>query len=130
LLFGRQAEAAEAAITLPVAILVTLAFVNMSLAGFSSVNAAIAAYVGARYGSVAQEGASAAATRAAYAQINAAPVGEYNVSVSGGGRPGSVIAVTVHWEFPNYFKGLAGFFGLSLGDFEGTAVSTLRQEGW
>ena len=130
ILLGRRAEVAEAAITLPVAILVALFMANATLAGFASVNANNAANYGARIGSVTQGGSAGAAAGAANQALSAARVGEYQVSVSGGGAPGSTIAVSVEWSFPNFFAGLAAMFGATTDDFEGRAVSFFKQEGW
>jgi len=125
-----RAEMAEAAITLPITLLVALAMINATLAGFTSVNAANAANYGVRVGSVVQGGSAGAAASAAHQAISIAPIGEYQVSASGGGRPGSVITVSVDWQFPNYFRGLLAFFGASADDFHGAATATFRQEGW
>lgn len=120
---------AEAAITLPITLLIALAMINATLAGYTSVNAANAANYGARVGSVVQGRSAGAAVGAAHSSIAMAPIGEYQVSASGGGRPGSVIAVSVDWQFSNYFKGLLVFLGASADDFHGAATATFRQEG-
>jgi hypothetical protein len=126
----KAVELAESAVTLPVAILLAVFMTNATLAGFTSMNAANAANYGSRRGSVHQTDPVGAAAGAAWQQLNIASIGDYSVSVSGGGQPGAMIAVSVHWEFPNFFKGLTAFFGISTSDFEGTAISTFRQEGW
>ena len=51
---SRQGDMVEGALTLPVMILITLALVNLALAGFASVTASMAADYAARVGSVAQ----------------------------------------------------------------------------
>ena len=121
---------AEAAITLPVVLLAAFAMINLALAGFASVNAANAANYGARAGSVAQTGAVGAALSAANRAVSTAGVGEYRVTASGGGAPGVQISVSVTWQVPNYFSGLAAFFGVGGEDFSGTVRSSFRQEGW
>ena len=119
---------AEAAITLPVLLLVTLGLITLGLVAFAAVNASNAANFGARMGSTAQTDPAGTAASYAYSKINAAPVGSYGVSVSGGGSPGTLVAVTVSYEVPNYFSGLAGFFGVSASSsFNGSSVSYFRQ---
>jgi hypothetical protein len=130
LLHDPRGEMAEAAVTLPIVMLAALAIVNLTIAGFASVNAANAANYGARIGSVNQENPSGAAVAAANQMLANTPIGDYIASASGGGPPGSLLAVTVSWEVPNYFKGLMSFFGASLDDFSGTTVAYFRQEGW
>jgi hypothetical protein len=92
--------------------------------------AANAANYGARIGSVSQENPTGIAVGAARQMIASAPVGDYSVSSSGGGNPGALLAVRVDWRVPNFFRGLLGFFGASVGDFSGTSVAYFRQEGW
>ncbi len=121
---------AEAAVTLPVVMLATLALVNLTIAGFASVNAANAANYGARIGSVNQENPAGIAVAAARQMLGNAPVGEYGVSASGGGPPGILLAVSVKWTVPNYFNGLLALFGSDIGEFTGTTVAYFRQEGW
>jgi len=57
LLQSRKGDSfAESAIVLPIILLVTIALMNLSMAGFASVNANNAANYGARVGSVHQQG--------------------------------------------------------------------------
>jgi len=130
--FARDArgEMAEAAITLPIVMLAVLALVNLTIAGFASVNAANAANYGARVGSVNRSAPADVAVAAAQRMIANAPIGEYRVAASGGGPPGSLLAVTVQWQVPSYLGGLAALFGADVRDFHGTAVAYFRQEGW
>ncbi len=129
--FSRGSTMAEAAITLPVVLLAAFAMINLALAGFASVNAANAANYGARAGSVAQVNPASAAYSAAQRTISNARIGEYRVSASGGGAPGVQITVSVTWSIPNYFSGLAAFFGVGgEEEFSGTVRSSFRQEGW
>jgi hypothetical protein len=121
---------AEAAVTLPVVMLATLALVNLAIAGFASVNAANAANYGARIGSVNQMNPAGAAVVASHQMLATAPVGQYGVSAFGGGPPGSLLAVTVDWRVPNYFNGLLSLFGAGVPDFSGRTVAYFRQEGW
>lgn len=126
-----RAELDEAALALPVLLLVSLALVNLALLGFAAVNAGNAAEYGARLGSVALADQAGAAYAAALAKVNAVQVGSYTVSVSGGGRPGSRIEVAVTYRVPNYFGGLARMFGVNMPSyFQGTARAYFRREGW
>lgn len=127
---NRRGDMAEAAVTLPVVLLATMAMLNLTIAGFASVNAANAANYGARVASVYQADQHGVAMGAANQMISNAPIGDYKVSASGGGTPGSMLAVTVEWEVPNFFKGLMSFFGGNGEDFSGEAVAYFRQEGW
>jgi uncharacterized membrane protein len=131
-LFSDQcAELEEAALVLPVLLLITLGLVNLAILGFAAVNAGNAANFGARMGSVAQSNPSGVASSSAYQMLSAAPVGTYTVSVSGSGVPGDMLVVQVSYTVPNYFGGLAGLFGVSTpGNFTSTASSHFRQEGW
>jgi hypothetical protein len=121
---------AESAITLPVVILICFAMINLAMAGYASINAANAANYGARVGSVQQTGAAGAAVRAAQKSVSAMEVGEYKVSASGGGAPGSQITVKVEWSVPNYISGIMAVLGGGDVEFKGEAQSTFRREGW
>jgi hypothetical protein len=103
----------------------------MALLGFAAVNAGNAANYGARMGSVAQSNPAGVAIASANQMLAAAPVGTYAVSVSGSGLPGDMMTVQVRYTVPNYFGGLAGFFGVGTpANFTHTATSYFRQEGW
>ncbi len=126
-----RAELDEAALALPVLLLVSLALVNLALLGVAAANAANAAEYGARLGSVALSNPAGAAYAAAQSKVNAVGVGTYAVSVSGGGRPGARIEVAVAYRVPNWFGALARLFGVSTpAEFGGTARAYFRQEGW
>lgn len=130
-LFSRRAELDEAAFALPVLLLVSIALINLAVLGFAALNASNAAEYGARMGSVALSDQTGVAHTAASAKVSAAKVGTYTVSVRGGGAPGSRIEVAVTYRVPNFFSGLAGFFGIGTPQqFEGTARAYFRQEGW
>jgi len=122
---------AEAAITLPVVILLTFAMINLSMAWFVAVAASNAANYGARVGSVSQVSPIAYSIAAALERLDAVDVGSYSVSASGGGYRGAQVVVAVNWEVPNYLGTLVSYLGGgSPLNFSGTAVSTFRQEGW
>lgn len=131
LLADRRAELDEAALVLPVLLLISMGLVNLAILGFAAVNAGNAANYGARMGSVAQSNASGVAASSAYQMLEAIPVGTYSVSVSGGGEPGDLMVVVVSYSVPNYFEGLASIFGVGTpGTFTSSASSYFRQEGW
>lgn len=132
LLSRRGDEFAETAIAMPVIVLVTIALMNLTMAGFASVNANNAANYGARVGSVHQQGPASAAYEAAQQSTEYASVGDYSVTVSGGGFPGAQINVQVDWSVPNLMGGLLDLYGgdSSDADIKGMAMSVFRQEGW
>ncbi|WP_322793280.1 TadE/TadG family type IV pilus assembly protein [Bellilinea sp.] len=122
---------AETAVSLPVVLVLTFALINFAIAGYASVAAANAANYGARVGSVTQGGAAAAAASAAHAALSRTMIGEYSVAASGGGRPGSMVVVTVNWTAPNYIGSMLGLLGGGGSvEFKGQAQATFRQEGW
>jgi len=122
---------AEAAITLPIIVLLTFALVNMAMAGFAAVAASNAANYGARIGSVAQTNQINYAVAAAQTKINQTGIGDYLIYANGGGTRGSQIVVTVEWSVPNYIGGLMAWFGKTRMDsISGSAQATFRQEGW
>jgi len=130
-LADQHGDFVQAALTLPVILLVTLGLVNMAMLGIAGINANNAANYGARRGSVAQQNAQEIAAAGAWEKINQAPVGSYSVSVMGGGGRGSRIAVLVTYQVPNFFGGLGSFFGReSTAVFQKEVVSYFRQEGW
>ncbi len=121
----------EAALTLPVVLLVTFLMINLAMAGYASVAASNAANYGARVGSVAQANAAGRAAAAAQQSVQDAGIGKYTVSAGGGGRPGAQITVNVSWSVPNYFNSLAAWFGYGFpSEIKGVGKATFRQEGW
>ncbi|MDX9991559.1 MAG: pilus assembly protein [Anaerolineales bacterium] len=129
----RAIETVEAAITLPIALLVMLATINLGLVVFGQQAVQSAARHGARMGSVAQSCPSCWAVHEARGAIdNAAIVQNPTVAIlSGGGRAGSVLKIRVTGEIPNFFGGLVGMFpGLPDGPFRLKGEATFRQEGW
>ncbi len=130
--FGKRGDQfAQTAIVLPVVMLATMGLFDMTMAGFASVNANNAANYGARVGSVTQRGAGSAAYAAALTSISHAAVGDYTVSVSGGGFPGAQINVDVTWEVPNHMATITTIWGgTGNTDLGGTSAATFRQEGW
>ncbi len=131
LLDERADEFAETAIVLPVIMLATMGLLDLTMAGFASVNANNAANYGARIGSVTQRGAGSAAYEGAYNAISHAEVGDYTVGVAGGGHPGALITVRVGWEVSNHFSQIATLWG-GTGNVQlaGESLASFRQEGW
>jgi len=127
----RGDEFAQTAIVMPILVFGAIALMNLTMAGFASVNANNAANYAARVASVHQQEPGAAAYDAAMQSVSYAKIGEYSVNVTGGGFPGAQIQVAVTWNVPNFLGSLAAFLGGSLDDdFSGTSVSVFRQEGW
>lgn len=129
-LTDRRGDMVEGALTFPLLVLVTLALVNLALAGFASVMAANAAHVATRLAAVDQRQPAAAAYAAAQDALQGT-VGSYTVRVEradsyAGGR----VAVRVHWQVPNFFAGLMPLFGTRAAPIQGEAYSVLRKEGW
>lgn len=127
----RRAEMDEAALVLPVLLLVTFGLINFGMLGYASVSASNAANYGARMGSVAQSNPPGVALASANQMLSGTAVGSYAVGVSGGGSPGSLIQVSVKYRVPNYFAGLTQLFGVQTpATFSGSALADFRQEGW
>ena len=120
----------ESAVTFPVIALLTLALVNLAIAGYAHVTASNAANYAARAASVDQANPAGSALAAAGHALQGA-IGTYEVSVSASNWPGGMVVVTVDWEVPNFFGGLLTLFGESVDDvLEGQATSAFRKEGW
>jgi hypothetical protein len=125
-----RGDMVESALTMPILILVTLALVNLALAGFASVTANNAANLAARLGSVDQVAPGATAYAAAERAL-VAGVGEYTVQVTqADGFSGGRVSVSVRWSVPNFFAGLMPLFGAEAGPLAGEAVGMFRKEGW
>ena len=125
-----QGDMVESALTMPLLILVTLAFVNLALAGFASVTANNAVNYATRLGSVDQRAPGATAYAAAEEAL-AGGIGDYTIQVTqADGFAGGRVSVTVRWSVPNFFAGLMPLFGAQAGALEGEAVSVFRKEGW
>ena len=126
-----KSELDEAALALPVIMLVSLGLINLSLFGSAAVNAANAANFGARMGSVAQTNPMGYASNATQQKLAALPVGEYTIATGGSTSAGGVMWVTVQYQVPNYFASLAGLFGVNTPpQLSGTVTQYFRKEGW
>ncbi len=128
-LLDRTGDMVEGALTLPLMILVTLAFVNLALAGFSSVTASMAADYAARVGAVTQDDPAARALEAATRTLKVG-VGDYAVNVSADRGSGGVVQVEIGWAVPNFYGPLMPIFGQAEKPLQGRAVATYRREGW
>lgn len=129
-LLGNQGDMVEGALTFPLMALVTLAFVNLALAGYAAVTASNAVTYGARMGSVDQVNPAGTALAAAQQMVQAG-IGTYAVQVEqADGFSGGRVAVRVRWQVPNFFAGLMPLFGAQAGPLEGEAYSVFRKEGW
>ena len=129
----RGTELLEAALTLPIAVLVLVSAVNLGIAVYAGQMAKEAARHGARMGSVAQENPTGIAASEAlnFAQSTFA-IGDPRVAIlSPGGVSGSILKVRVTYQVPNFMSGFAGMFpGVPTGPFEVVGEATARQEGW
>jgi hypothetical protein len=122
-------ETLEAAITLPIAILVMLATVNLGMVVYGLQAVQAAAREGARMGSVAQQCSACYALSAANSAIGSDPiVKQPGVAIlSPGGVAGSILTVRVSGQIPNF---MGAFVPGLPGNFTVSAEATFRQEGW
>ena len=127
--YHKAIETLEAAITLPIAILVMLATVNLGMVVYGQQAVQAAARQGARMGSVAQQCSACYAIQAASSAIGSDPIVK-NAGVailSPGGVAGSILTVRVSGQIPNFIGGFAPGLPAS---FSVSAQATFRQEGW
>ena len=121
----------EAALGLPLLLLVLMGIVNVALYSAAGMNASNAAHYGARRASVAQTNVQAKALNYTEAKLAEVPIGTYEVTVSGGGVRGALIEIEVRYAIPNYLHGLLSLFNPAAHDmWIGSTVSYFRQEGW
>jgi Flp pilus assembly protein TadG len=128
----RGSNMAEAAITMPVVLLMLLFGINLSLASYTAVAAANAANYGARLGAVSRDNPeywALAGVKGALAQSNAP--GKFSYAVQVDETAGGAIQVYVFWTYPNHLSGLCNMFGDSCPEnFSGTSSATYKREGW
>jgi hypothetical protein len=113
---------AEAAIAMPIVVLVLLFAINASTAG----------YYGARVGAVAREDAEEWARNAAWASLRQSHApGVFVVDAKAENYPSGVVIVSVAWAYPSIMEGLCSLFSDKCPDrFYGTVSSTWKKEGW
>ncbi len=121
----------ETAFTFPLMLFISLALVTGGLFAVAANNANNAANFAARRASVEQANPAGVAFNAAWSKLNQASVGDYTVSVVASGQRGTLVEVRVGYSVPNFFAGIAAFFGAEMpAELSGTAVSFFRAEGW
>ncbi len=123
---------AEAAVALPVVILVLMFVINGMLAGYTAMVAANAANEGAQAGAMAktnpEQWASAAVTDALERSRTG---GTFTFSVKADKEPGGAVKVMVAWSFPSVLSGLCNYFGGNCPNhFGGVTTVTRKREGW
>jgi hypothetical protein len=128
----RASVALEAAITLPVALLVLIAIINFGMVEFSRQMLANAVNYGARVGSTTQGCRSCAAVSAAYQKLEGTPLRNANVDIlAPGGYVGDTLKIRASGDVPNLFGGLMALFGgHNTESFHVTADAVFRAEGW
>ncbi len=120
---------AEAAITLPVVVLLTFAMANLAMAWYAAVAASNAANYGARMGSVSQTDPIGTAVSAAQVRLDSISIGSYSINGSGGGFRGAQVNISVDCQYPLYWGAHGFIWGRSIKLF-GHCLSSFRQEGW
>lgn len=129
LLERKAIETLEAAITLPIALVVMLATINLGMVVYGQQAVQAAARHGARMGSVAQQCSACYAVSGASSAIQNDPiVKQAGIAIlAPGGVTGSILTVRVSGQIPNFMGSLVP--GLP-GSFLVSAEATFRQEGW
>ncbi|MBN1439696.1 MAG: pilus assembly protein [Anaerolineales bacterium] len=129
---GAASNMAEAAISMPVVLLVLMFTINIALASYTAIAAAGAVNYGARIGAVTREQPeqwAKAAVEKAWGQSGAGGSFAYSVLVSE--RPDGVVLVTGNWSYPSVLSGLCRYFDGSCPlNFQGTVAAMYRKEGY
>ena len=122
-------EVLEAAVTVPILVLLTLAILQFGTVVYASQMAKEAARHGARMGSVAQDNPAGRAAAAAYQYAQGVfPAGNPEVQIlAPGGVVGSELRIRVRYRVPNF---VGGFPGIPPGPYDVWGEATARQEGW
>lgn len=129
----RGMEMLEAVITLPIALFILVAIINLGFAVYAKQAAQNAANYGARMGSVAQNCRSCAAYAAATEAIRRTAVHHASVQIlAPGGVVGSVLRIRVTGDAPNMMGPLLSLIGgpTFAGPIPVSAEATFRAEGW
>jgi len=121
----------EAALTMPLMVLLALALVNFAWVGHARNASQHAAHFGARMGSTAFTEAAAQARHSTEAVLRDCLCQAQVVKVAATDVPGGEVTVEVQWAVRNYFSPLLSLFGGTLPDtFQGTVSASYRKEGW
>jgi hypothetical protein len=128
----RAGNMAEAAISMPVVLLILVFAFSVSRAGYAAMAARNAANYGARVGAVAGDNARAYAESAAKVSLAQSGVtGDFPIEATliGSGQ-GSLVSVKVGWSSPTILSGICPLFGGGCPkEFRGEAKSVWRREG-
>lgn len=126
-----RGDMVEAALTLPLMVLLALALVNFALVGHARNASQQAAGFGARMGSVAFVHARQQARTSAESLLQNCLCRARVIRVDAQDAPGGDVTVVVEWTVENFFGPLLTLFGGSLPQtFTGTATASYRKEGW
>ena len=121
----------EAALTMPLMVLLALVLVNFALVGHARTASQQAAHFGARMGSIAFAGAELQARQSAESVLSGCLCQAQVSHVAATDNPGGEVTVEVQRTVPNYFQSLLSLFGGTLpATFTGTTSATFRKEGW
>ena len=127
------ANMAEAAIAMPVVLMILVFALYVTRAGSAAMAARNAANYGARVGAVAGSNPMQYAKTAAETSLkqSGAP-GSFAVDVQVVGEgPGGAVYVTVTWSTPTVMAGICTLFGEGCpGEISGEAQAVWRREGW
>jgi Flp pilus assembly protein TadG len=128
----RGSNMAEAAITMPVVLMVLFFALNVSLASYTAVAAANAASYGARLGAVARDNPVDWARAGVIASLRKAHApGGFAYAVLVDEQVGGAVQVTVFWTYPSMLSGICNFFGGGCpANFSGNTTSIWKKEGW
>lgn len=121
-------EVLEAAVTVPILLLLVLGALQFGMVTYASQMAKEAARHGARMGSVAQDNPAGRAAAAAYQYAQGVfPSGNPEVQIlAPGGVVGTELKVRVTYRVPS----VVSFPGIPPGPYEVWGEATARQEGW
>jgi TadE-like protein len=126
-------EVVEAVATLPVALLVLVALINLGFAVYAKQAVQNAANYGARIGSTAQSCRACLAYVTARQTLEGTLVRKATVEIlAPGGSVGSVLKIRVKGEVPNLMGPLLGLLsgGQWAGPIQVSADAVFRAEGW
>ena len=126
-----RGDMVEAALTIPLMVLLALVLVNFALVGHARTASQQAAHYGARMGSIAFTGAGLQARQSAESVLSGCLCQAQVSNVVATDVPGGVVTVEIQWTVPNYFQSMLALFGGTLpATFTGTTSASFRKEGW